>query len=353
MKNKDTTIEFLRIVAIWGVVLIHTTSTTLTVSGYYLRHIPFTFFLNQVSRFSVPLFFLISGYVLAIRYTEEINLRSFYKKRLIKLAIPFFIWSFVYYSIVYHAGVKAFFVNSPNILLLGSGAEHLYFIPAIAVLYLIFPFMNLLLRRFPPTKYVFYYFGFFFIGISLLFFDYYLHVISLPTPLRVALLNLPIFSIGIIWARYKSSINTYIKRQRKVFLSIIFFISFLLVVVEGHMLSLNGYFLSYFMSQWRPSVLLYTLCIFTFAILFIPKTYVKIPIFLSSITLFIFFIHIFYIHLFWKIIGAYLFSRSFGHVVETLWFDPLVFCVVLVASYTTAFLIARVPVARTLLGINS
>lgn len=353
MNKKDSSIELLRIIAIWAVVMIHVTSTTLGVSGYYLHFTPFTFFLNQASRFAVPLFFLISGYVLSLRYSVVPNLLTFYKKRFLRLALPFLVWSFIYYSIVSRAGIKAFFVNSPAILLSGTGAEHLYFIPAIMLLYLLFPLLSYFLYTYPPKKHFLSYFLFLTLTCSLLFLDYYTGNLPMPNPLRIALLNLPIFAIGMIWAKGRDSINTFIKKPTiLIFISVVFFISFLLVIFEGYALSLNGYYLNYFMSQWRPSVFIYTLCIFALGVMYLPKIRIRIPSFFSSVTFFVFFIHIIFIHLFWRILGAYLFSRSTGHVVEQIWLDPLVFLFVIFCSYFSAFCVSRIPLLRDLLGIS-
>ncbi len=352
MKQKETTIDLLRIIAIWAVILIHTTSTTLAVSGYYLHHIPFTFFLNQSSRFAVPLFFLISGYVLKLRYPKTLRVSTFYKKRLLKLALPFFIWSFIYYSFIAHAGVKAFFSNLPSLLSNGSAAEHLYFIPAIALLYISFPLSNHLIEKFVPKKYPLFYFSFFLVGFSLLFVDYYGNGLFLPTPIRIALLNLPIFTLGMVWAKYKTAIKSSLTKRWIFFLSVLSLLSFLLVITEGHILSINTNHLAYFMSQWRPSILLYTICIFIFGLLYLPKFHGRLLTFFSSVTFFIFFSHVLFIHLFWKSMGAYLFSHSMGHITEQVWFDPLVFFFVLICSYISAFCVSRIPIVRTILGIN-
>src|SRR5258706_27456 len=60
-KKRDLAIDSLRTISILAVVLIHTTTRTLEASGYDLNSFSLTLILNQLSRFAVPLFFMISG----------------------------------------------------------------------------------------------------------------------------------------------------------------------------------------------------------------------------------------------------------------------------------------------------
>lgn len=86
-------IDFLRAVAIVGVVAIHTLSFHLNNKLYY-------FWWNYLN-FVVVSFVFCSGYVLTARYKEkfrtEINIVSWYIKRFWKLVIPFYIYLTVHY----------------------------------------------------------------------------------------------------------------------------------------------------------------------------------------------------------------------------------------------------------------
>src|SRR5690242_5000258 len=96
----DNTIDVLRLVSILAVLLIHTTTRTLEISHYDLVNNLFTLFLNQASRFAVPLFFLISGFVLEVS-NKPIKYITFLKKRLGKIFIPYIFWSLIYYFLIY------------------------------------------------------------------------------------------------------------------------------------------------------------------------------------------------------------------------------------------------------------
>lgn len=99
-------------------------------------------FINEVARIGVPLFFMISGYLI-LRSEKTKNIKEFYKKRLSKILIPFLIYSVLYY--IYFC-----VTDGKNILsfafirqLADRGtAYHLWFIYSILLFYLFAPFIK-------------------------------------------------------------------------------------------------------------------------------------------------------------------------------------------------------------------
>lgn len=93
IKKRFEHIDFLRAVAIVGVVAIHTLS-------FHLNDHLFYFFWNYLN-FVVVSFVFCSGYVLTARYREkfrsEVNILSWYSKRLLKLIIPFYLYLIAHY----------------------------------------------------------------------------------------------------------------------------------------------------------------------------------------------------------------------------------------------------------------
>lgn len=137
-QNYNPTIDLLRVISIFAVILIHTTTKTIQTTGGDLRLVPWTLFLNQSARFAVPLFFLISGFVLELSSQGDLNYWTYLKKRLSRIFIPYLVWSTVYYFFVYRDNSLSF----PSVLLSGAAAYQLYFIPALLVFYLIFPLLH-------------------------------------------------------------------------------------------------------------------------------------------------------------------------------------------------------------------
>ena len=122
-----------------AVVLIH-------VSAYAMQNIK-TFnstykvalILNQLSRFSVPIFVLLSGVGLGLSYKKNMGYLKFLKKRLGKLIPAYIFWGLIYLIIVNKNYNYALW---PELFIKGDKIfYHLYFMPMIIKLYLIFPIL--------------------------------------------------------------------------------------------------------------------------------------------------------------------------------------------------------------------
>lgn len=135
-------IDKLRAWAILGVVIIHVTSYFINVSEF--SWLPVTLAgLDIYAHFAVPLFVLLSGLVLGMKYTGNFSIKEFYNKRINKILIPYFIWSAVYIGFSTYKGL----INIIFKLLSGSGAYHLWFFFLIVQLYFLFPFIRKLLKN--------------------------------------------------------------------------------------------------------------------------------------------------------------------------------------------------------------
>src|SRR5258708_20357766 len=125
-KTYDKAVDFLRVMSILAVIMIHTTTRHLEITHYDLVNNSFTLLLNQISRFAVPLFFMVSGFALEISSSHSpIGVKKYFKKRVGRILFPYLIWSAIYYYFIYTNHSTNFFVA----LLTGSSSYHLYFIP--------------------------------------------------------------------------------------------------------------------------------------------------------------------------------------------------------------------------------
>ena len=144
-------IEFdvLRGIAIFGVILIH----IIGASFHFWNKGSATWFifltLDQLFRFSVPLFVFISGYTLYSKYKEHFKYWEFYSKRAFRVLPWYFVWSLIIYLYI-NFTVKPGFVNYPTwkLILLGKVDYHLYFVSMIFQLYLLFPVFLWLYKKF-------------------------------------------------------------------------------------------------------------------------------------------------------------------------------------------------------------
>ncbi len=154
--KKIEALDFARVVAMLSVVMIHVTSTYIFVpSGVAIGGMNLAFMLNQVTRFAVPLFILLSGLSLGLSQSGG-SLGGFYKKRIVKIGVPYLVWCslyFIYNAYPHWENLWAKGLDSLKFygksLLLGSPAPHLYFIVIIFQLYLLFPLLKKLVNRSP------------------------------------------------------------------------------------------------------------------------------------------------------------------------------------------------------------
>ncbi len=138
-------IDLIRVVAIFLVVMIHVSGQLTNAWG----KIPEAQWIiadsyGGMARVAVPLFFMISGYLLLPRSE---SLSFFYAKRMTRILIPFVVWSLIYLG--WYCG------NHPNTctpslawdLLLRQGTYyHLWFLYSLLSIYLILPVLRLMIR---------------------------------------------------------------------------------------------------------------------------------------------------------------------------------------------------------------
>jgi surface polysaccharide O-acyltransferase-like enzyme len=137
MKERIKSIDSLRGLAILAVLLIHTTTRSLEASNFNIVGFSWTLFLNQITRFAVPLFIIISGFVLELSYHEE-SYWLFIKKRFSKIFVPYTLWSIFYYLLIYNQNHDSFI----RVILTGNASYQLYFIPTLCIFYITFPILH-------------------------------------------------------------------------------------------------------------------------------------------------------------------------------------------------------------------
>ncbi|WP_331459232.1 FAD-dependent oxidoreductase [Paenibacillus sp. FJAT-27812] len=140
-------LQIARALAMLGVLSVHASaSATISMlkSGYYSLYN----FINVFMKFGTPTFILLSSFLLFYSYyTRPLDTKlmtSFYKKRLLYIIIPYFIFSALYFVLVqliqhepiFSLGALASFSKK---LLLGKAFSHLYFIFISIQFYLLFP----------------------------------------------------------------------------------------------------------------------------------------------------------------------------------------------------------------------
>jgi surface polysaccharide O-acyltransferase-like enzyme len=332
-KKYNSNIDLLRILSILSVIIIHITTKSLELAKYDLVHHPLIMFFNQAPRFAVPLFFLISAFVLELNYPQNFNYFSYLKKRFSRLFLPYLFWSTIYYFVIFPNHSHSFFTN----LLTGDSSYQLYFIPSLFIFYLFFPLIHRLIN-FLKNKIAIIIFGI--IQLSILSFDYYFHPLYLPYPISVFLLNFDIFILGVLASRNQNNILDFVKKYQKIFYFVTIALS-LFITWEGRSLYLKTNNYLSFYSQWRPTIFIYTLIIsslfiYLFGKLKINTNFVKK---MASYSFFVYFIHIIFIEIIYRYLPLSLFSTPI-----------LPFLMVTVSSYFLAFTFSKIPLISKLTG---
>lgn len=146
--------DFIRAIVAMAVIAIHVTADSASKNNVVLV-------CNQLVRFAVPMFILVSGFLLyfADQNKKALPVRVFLKKRFSKIVIPYALWHTIYsLYVVYKTGQPAAAIlGRPFIhsfitgFFFGRGYSHLYFLPLILQLYLLYPLLWRWMQRRPGT----------------------------------------------------------------------------------------------------------------------------------------------------------------------------------------------------------
>lgn len=145
--HESTLLKGLAIGAVVGLHLLSTLPRVYTTWSYPL----FWISLDQLLRFCVPLFIVLSGYGLTIKYWHEpLQFGEYIQRRTSKLFPLYLWWSLA--SVAMIASIPVWVSPSGSgsllrVLLTGSADYQLYFFPLIFQLYLLFPWLLRIMRR--------------------------------------------------------------------------------------------------------------------------------------------------------------------------------------------------------------
>lgn len=213
-QRKNNTIQILRAIAIIAVVIIHTTPPA-----------EWQVFCRPFINYAVALFLFLSGY---LTKSENNNWKTFYKKRISRVIIPYIIWSVIY--------------SIPNIYLHNQGIERLFLnlitTKACATLYYIFVYIQFvlltpLLCKLATSRYRF--IGWIIAPISLIF-PYY-NLLTETEPNKYIAILWSVSCLGWFTFYYLGLVlgNKIIKKNFSLkSLTILYIISILIQMAEGY-----------------------------------------------------------------------------------------------------------------------
>ncbi len=142
-QNRVIFADILRIIAIFAVINIHVSGsfsigsfTSTNINNWWVENI-----YNSLSRWSVPIFFMISGMFL-LGSTKDETLKVYFLKRVKKVLIPFIIWGIMYELIKPRYGFEFSIKGMINDFITGSIFWHFWFFYAIIMLYILAPIVK-------------------------------------------------------------------------------------------------------------------------------------------------------------------------------------------------------------------
>lgn len=136
-------VNFLRGFGVLAVIVIHTTGYFTEIKNYNTL-VLLNLWTDIFSQFAVPLFILISGFVLARNYPVDFSLTKFYKKRIRSIVPQYLLFSFLY-TVFNNWVVMQSNQLSTNLLFLlnnilhAEASYHLWFFLIIIQFYIIYP----------------------------------------------------------------------------------------------------------------------------------------------------------------------------------------------------------------------
>lgn len=153
MRKRILYLDFLRCLAIFLVIVLHSNAPVLVNAAFY--QVPSWYlcmFLDPINRSGVPLFFMISGYLLLSRdSTKEVG--KFYKHNIPKLLIPLIAWNLIYVFARIRMFDDEISIKSFIEALFNKGISyHMWFIYVLLAIYIFCPYLKRLIDGCTQTE---------------------------------------------------------------------------------------------------------------------------------------------------------------------------------------------------------
>ncbi len=332
--------DLLRITATIGVIILHISSiyvykfNSLSFSAWFFANI-----INASMRFSVPIFFMISGAFLLLN-----DKPTRLKKRLPKILIPLFFASISYILLFKHDNANYNIYKGLLLILKGPISAHLWFIYALAGLYLLTPLLKFFTKDKKATEYFL---------ILWLFFSVIIAFFRKFTQFSFGLdLNLFQGYIGLyVLGFYLSTYEFRFKKIRT--LTLFFLIGFISTFIGTWLINIgnHGTIDEYFYTPLSPTVVLMSVSIFLlFKKIFQHKEGNKITDTLSEVSFGVYLYHALFIMLITRL--PFIISTNNYLNIPTI--IAIEATLVTIASYSFSFALSKIRFVKYLfLGIKN
>lgn len=341
LSNRDLSIDFLRILACFFVIMRHSVDLSI-ISSNSRKYWTIGVLFDSFTYISIPMFLIITGYLL-LGKNEPYNL--FFKKRLNKILIPFIFWSFIYILFANNFCNRLLGNNYIKLIINGNIFYHLWYVYLIIGIYLILPVINKLVSscKSSDIKYI--------LGLWILF-SIIFPIFSRKYGYNIAIsyifsgfwgyvfLGYYLKSINISSKLFKLSLLALIATYLTVSIGTIFFTSFKRVVLFNHL------------DLFSPTMLLLTISIFIIIKHITPKVQYKLSyniqviiIKISNLTFSIYLLHALILDTFYRnILGINLNAFTFNPIFSI----PLISVLTFFIALLIVLIMSYVPVIKKL-----
>jgi len=255
-KHNVLWIEFIRFLATFSVVWLHSAApllykyNELSIIDWWTGNI-----YDSMVRTCVPLFFMLSGYLLL---DKSETLGNFFAKRINKVLVPLVVWSIFYilWKRYYENGEPLSFYSFYS-LLLTPAYYHLWFFYAIIGLYLYVPILRIFVQNSKITI-LYYFIVLWFFAVSIIpFIEKETHVNSI--------IDLKMIS-GYVGYLVIGHVLGKIKINKKILMLsfLVAFLSFLVTIIATYFFTAQngGIFYDYFYEYLSPNIILMSVAVF-------------------------------------------------------------------------------------------
>lgn len=170
MSQRNIGIEYLRVFASLAVIVIHVSALAIRQTVGYSYEIGMVF--DAFSRFAVPVFFMISGYLM-IQPQKEITFKQIFRKTWQRIIVPLLFWLIIYLALSVGWYVVQFDLSAPQAiferLLSGETLYHFWFLPVLACYYLATPFFVQMVKKYSSRFISLFILGSFVLGLIMQF----------------------------------------------------------------------------------------------------------------------------------------------------------------------------------------
>lgn len=337
-------IDLIRVVAVFQVILIHLSYVIFFKDDLLSPNWVAANFYDSISRMGVPLFFMVSGFLL-LGKSEPIS--QFFRKRFVKVGIPTFFWSvfYLYLSVEAYSNGKmspiAVGLSMLKSIYLGNVEIHMWFLYVLIGIYLAVPILRLYVSA-ATHRDLLYFVILWFVATAM--FDLAHRITGLESVIEI-----PVVSgyIGYFVLGYLIS-GVQLSRRGMILCIMGILASFTVTIFGTNLLSANsGPIDTFFYSYFNPTTILASIC--GFLLLKYLGTNLggasKIIRTFSASAFGIYLIHIYVIVLLRRGTFGY---RIYSWMGPTSYMIPATALVVFLISFILVYIIRKIPVLKML-----